>query len=115
MTVRVGINGFGRIGRSFTRAILARGAEAGVELVAVNDPFGGWVYWTRVPLENVDRVEVVEGPSSSLYGNYAMGGVINITTGRPVRRTLELKPQYGGYSGADFDQAQPLGHILVEN
>lgn len=40
MTVRVGINGFGRIGRSFTRAILARGDEAGIELVAVNDPFG---------------------------------------------------------------------------
>ena len=40
MTVRVGINGFGRIGRSFTRAILARGEEAGVELVAVYDPFG---------------------------------------------------------------------------
>ncbi len=40
MTVRVGINGFGRIGRSFYRAILARGADAGVELVAVNDPFG---------------------------------------------------------------------------
>jgi glyceraldehyde 3-phosphate dehydrogenase len=40
MAVRVGINGFGRIGRSFYRAILARGAEAGVELVAVNDPFG---------------------------------------------------------------------------
>jgi glyceraldehyde 3-phosphate dehydrogenase len=40
MAVRVGINGFGRIGRSFTRAILARGAQAGVELVAVNDPFG---------------------------------------------------------------------------
>ncbi|MEP6625113.1 MAG: glyceraldehyde 3-phosphate dehydrogenase NAD-binding domain-containing protein, partial [Acidimicrobiia bacterium] len=40
MTVRVGINGFGRIGRSFTRALLARGAAADVELVAVNDPFG---------------------------------------------------------------------------
>jgi glyceraldehyde 3-phosphate dehydrogenase len=40
MTVRVGVNGFGRIGRSFYRAILARGAQAGVELVAVNDPFG---------------------------------------------------------------------------
>ncbi len=40
MTVRVGINGFGRIGRSFYRAILARGSGAGVELVAVNDPFG---------------------------------------------------------------------------
>jgi len=40
MTVRVGINGFGRIGRSFYRAILDRGAAAGVELVAVNDPMG---------------------------------------------------------------------------
>ena len=40
MTVRVGINGFGRIGRSFYRAILDRGDEAQVELVAVNDPFG---------------------------------------------------------------------------
>ncbi len=40
MTVRVGINGFGRIGRSFYRALLARGPSAGVELVAVNDPMG---------------------------------------------------------------------------
>src|SRR2546421_13126263 len=40
MAVRVGINGFGRIGRSFFRAILARGEQANVELVAVNDPFG---------------------------------------------------------------------------
>jgi glyceraldehyde 3-phosphate dehydrogenase len=38
--IRVGINGFGRIGRSFTRALLARGAGAGIELVAVNDPMG---------------------------------------------------------------------------
>jgi glyceraldehyde 3-phosphate dehydrogenase len=40
MTVRVGINGFGRIGRSFTRALLARGPSAGAELVAINDPMG---------------------------------------------------------------------------
>jgi glyceraldehyde 3-phosphate dehydrogenase len=40
MAVRVGINGYGRIGRSFHRALLARGDAAGVELVAVNDPMG---------------------------------------------------------------------------
>ncbi len=40
MTVRVGINGFGRIGRSFVRAMLARGGDAGIEVVAVNDPMG---------------------------------------------------------------------------
>lgn len=39
MTVRVGINGFGRIGRSFFRAVLAN-PDAEVELVCVNDPFG---------------------------------------------------------------------------
>ncbi|HEU5002221.1 MAG TPA: type I glyceraldehyde-3-phosphate dehydrogenase [Actinomycetota bacterium] len=36
MTVRIGVNGFGRIGRNFTRALLKR-PEADVELVAVND------------------------------------------------------------------------------
>ena len=35
MTVRVGVNGFGRIGRNFYRAVLAQGAD--VEFVAVND------------------------------------------------------------------------------
>jgi glyceraldehyde-3-phosphate dehydrogenase/erythrose-4-phosphate dehydrogenase len=35
VTVRIGVNGFGRIGRSFLRAVLARGAD--VEVVAVND------------------------------------------------------------------------------
>jgi glyceraldehyde 3-phosphate dehydrogenase len=40
MAVRIGINGFGRIGRSFTRAILARGEQCQAELAAVNDPFG---------------------------------------------------------------------------
>ena len=40
MSIRVGINGFGRIGRSFTRAILARGLMDDVTLAAINDPFG---------------------------------------------------------------------------
>ena len=68
-----------------------------------NDPFGGWVYWTRVPLESVDRIEVVDGSSSSLYGNYAMGGVINIVSTRAARRTLELKPQYGSHGSPKMD------------
>jgi iron complex outermembrane receptor protein len=68
-----------------------------------NDPFGGWVYWTRVPLQSVDRIEVVDGPSSSLYGNYAMGGVINILTAHPERRTIEVTPQYGNRNSPKVD------------
>ena len=40
MSIRVGINGFGRIGRSFTRALLSRGLMDDVTLAAINDPFG---------------------------------------------------------------------------
>ncbi len=69
----------------------------------VNDPFGGWVYWTRVPLETVDRIEVVDNSSSSLYGNYAMGGVINIVSARPERRTVDLKAQGGNNTTGKID------------
>ena len=31
-----------------------------VDGVPFNDPFGGWVYWTRVPLDSVDRIEVID-------------------------------------------------------
>lgn len=74
-----------------------------IDGVPFNDPFGGWVYWTRVPLESVERIEVVDGSSSSLYGNYAMGGVINIVSGRPSRRTIEFKPQYGNHGSPKLD------------
>ena len=57
-----------------------------VDGVPANDPFGGWVYWSRIPLESVEQVEVLRGGGSSVWGNYALGGVVNIrtrgTTGR---------------------------------
>jgi outer membrane receptor protein involved in Fe transport len=74
-----------------------------IDDVPFNDPFGGWVYWTRVPLGAVDRIEMVDGSTSSLYGNYAMGGVINIVTSRAARRTAELSAQYGNRGTPKFD------------
>ena len=74
-----------------------------VDGVPNNDPFGGWVYWSRVPLEGSDRIEVVDGSTSSLYGNYAMGGVINFVTNPPTPRTLDLKAQYGSRSTPKLD------------
>jgi outer membrane receptor protein involved in Fe transport len=44
--------------------------------VPLNDPFGGWVYWSRIPKAALDRVEVVEGGASELYGSAAVGGVV---------------------------------------
>lgn len=57
----------------------------------LNDSFFGFVSWDRSPLESVQKVEVVRGGGSSLFGNYALGGVINIVT-RPIAgRALELR------------------------
>jgi outer membrane cobalamin receptor len=85
-----------------------------VDGTPVNDPFGGWVYWTRVPLETVDRIEVVDNSSSSIYGNYAMGGVINIVSAHAERRAFDLKPQYGNNNSPKIDASAsdvygPLG------
>jgi outer membrane receptor protein involved in Fe transport len=83
--------------------------------IPVNDPFGGWVYWTRFPVNSIDRVEVVEGANSSLYGNYAMGGIINILSQPPARRTIEVKPQYGNLRSpkVDFFGADVWGKLAV--
>ena len=91
----VSLRGIGPSGVSRTLVLL--------DGVPFNDPFGGWVYWSRIPLESADRIEVVDSSSSSLYGNYAMGGVINVVTNPPARRTLELKTQYGTRQSPKLD------------
>jgi outer membrane receptor protein involved in Fe transport len=91
----VSLRGIGPSGQSRTLVLL--------DGIPFNDPFGGWVYWTRVPLESVERVEITEDSSSSLYGNIAMGGVINIITAHPTPRTLDLNTQYGNNNSPKFD------------
>ena len=65
--------------------------------VPLNDPFFGYVQWSRVPLESVDRVEVVRGGGAALWGNYAMGGVINVLTRAPDHNLLVLQGGGGSY------------------
>jgi outer membrane receptor protein involved in Fe transport len=74
-----------------------------IDDVPFNDPFGGWVYWTRVPLASVDRVEMIEGANSSVYGNYALGGVINIVTTPPEGRTIKVRTSIAGRTTHKID------------
>jgi outer membrane receptor protein involved in Fe transport len=73
------------------------------------------VYWTRVPLDATDRIEIVDSASSSLYGNYAMGGVINVMTAAAMRRTVDVKAQYGNRSSpkVDFRASDVWGKVGV--
>jgi iron complex outermembrane receptor protein len=65
-----------------------RGVDEGRTVVLfdglpINDAWGEWIDWGRVPKGMLDRVEVVEGGTSNLYGNGAMGGVISFFS-RPL-------------------------------
>jgi len=56
------------------------------------------VRWESVPVEDIERIEVVRGPFSPLYGGNAMGGVINIITKTPQKLEAMAKVGYGTYN-----------------
>jgi outer membrane receptor protein involved in Fe transport len=113
----------------------ASGASRSVVLfegVPLNDSFGGWVQWNRVPTIAVERVEVLRGGASSLYGNNSLSGAINILPKKTVENYGFSADVFGGsqktFSGstffgfkkndwsADFVAAsfQTEGYILVD-
>jgi len=71
--------------------------------VPINDPFGGWVYWNRIPLQSIEQIEVVHGGGSSVWGNGALGGVVHVLTRRPVERAAFFEASYGSHDTRNFD------------
>jgi outer membrane receptor protein involved in Fe transport len=63
--------------------------------IPVGDAWGEWIDWGRVPKGMVDHVEVVEGGTSNLYGNGAIGGVISFYS-RPMAPGSTLLTLDGG-------------------
>jgi outer membrane receptor protein involved in Fe transport len=86
------------------RGIAPSGASRTLVLldgVPLNDAFGGWVYWSRIPTELIERIEIVRGGGSSVWGNYAGGGVIHIITLSGERRRTRLRAELGNRTTAD--------------
>lgn len=52
--------------------------------VPLNDPFGGWVAWTKLPREGLGHTEIVPGGGATAWGNAALGGVVHVFSA-PVR------------------------------
>lgn len=72
--------------------------------IPVNDPFGGWVYWTRFSPEEIDRIEVVRGASTSVFGDRAIGGSIQLSS-----RPAEPWRLHGAYEGGNLNTHQLSG------
>jgi len=80
------------------RGIGASGASRALVLddgIPLNDPFGGWIYWGRVPRASLERVEVLRGGASDLYGSAAMGGVIQFVRRDPSHRAVVVDASGG--------------------
>ena len=68
------------------RGVGASGASRAVVLedgVPLNDPFGGWVYWGRVPRAALERIEVLRGGASDLWGDGALSGAVQLVRREP--------------------------------
>ncbi|MBU1152979.1 TonB-dependent receptor [bacterium] len=65
--------------------------------IPTNDAYTGGTYLCDLPVGTVERIEVVNGPFSSLYGGEAMGGVINVITKTPKKEGFEVKSSASAY------------------
>src|SRR5437773_5887850 len=75
-----------------------------VDGVPANQGDRGGINWDLLPVDNVERVEVVKGAGSALYGSAALGGVVNlITRGIPDDAHLRVRLIGGGFAGPPHD------------
>jgi vitamin B12 transporter len=108
-------------------SLFTRGMESNHTLalwngIVLNDPYFGGFNWAFQSTDGVDRVEVVRGPFSSLYGGDAMGGVVQVVSGSQQGVQLNLEAggnnyARGGLSAGEVDVAGHLrsGDGQVEN
>lgn len=114
-------------GPGATTSVYLRGANAGHTLVLVDgmrigSATTGYTALENIPLDQVERIEILRGPASHLYGSEAIGGVIQIFTrsgkGAPAANfsagagsfnTRTLSAGYGGESG-DTRFSLQVGH-----
>ena len=83
-------------------AVTMRGLESSSRVLVIVDGVpknrigGGSVNWHNINPDIIEKIEIIKGPASSLYGNNAMGGVINIITKTP---TEKFSGSVSGFAG----------------
>ncbi|MEE9457149.1 MAG: TonB-dependent receptor, partial [bacterium] len=95
-----------------TRGGFAKQTLVMVDGQPVNNHQGGDVDFNALTVYDVERVEVMAGPSSALYGANATAGVVNvITAGAPAEPTATFGARYGKYDdrSADLVAGAPFG------
>jgi iron complex outermembrane receptor protein len=79
-----------------------------IDGLPANDAFYGTVQWNLVPMSAIDSVEFIRGGVSSLWGNYGMGGVINIKTKTPANSQQEVSGSIGSFGTGNVAASKDL-------
>lgn len=102
-TQGVSLRGLGPSGASRSLVLL--------DGIPLNDPFGGWVLWSKVPRESLAAVELVPGAGGTAWGNAALGGVIQLLTEPPTAPRERLVGRAGSFNTHEFEAqvTEPAG------
>jgi iron complex outermembrane receptor protein len=105
-TAEVDLRGFGETG-SYNILVLVDGRRVnGIDLSGID--------WTQIPLEQIERIEIVRGTGSVLYGDNAVGGVVNIITRRPSEGvTLSVGSVTGSFGRNKERVSISGGHDII--
>jgi iron complex outermembrane recepter protein len=97
----VDIRGFGETGPLNTLVLVDGRRINEIDLSGVD--------WTQIPLDQVERIEIVRGAGSVLYGDNAVGGVINIITKKPEKPFSAKAEVVGGSYGYNKESGAVSG------
>ena len=80
-----------------------------IDGLPINDPYFRTIDWGQIPKESIERIEVIRGGgASTLWGNLAMGGIVNIVTRRPEPNEKRVNVSYGSFKARAADGAVTL-------
>jgi len=97
------------------RGMSGNATQVFVNGVNINSPSLGIADVGRIPLNTIERIEVVKGSGSLLYGSGAMGGTINIVTKRPKREKSDLTINAGYGSQDTYQLSAEHGMFLSDD
>jgi len=97
------------------RGMSGNATQIRVNGVEINSPSLGVADVNKIPLNNIERIEVVKGSGSVLYGSGAMAGTINIITKKPEKERTDLKASAGVGTQGTYRLALEQGMFATDD
>ena len=102
--------GFGQKADIFVRGATAKHTLVLVNGVRISDANSGAVSFTNIPVNSIERIEVVKGARAAIYGSDAIAGVINIITRQATEHEISITTGSNNYINY-----QQVGSVSAEN